>query len=122
MYNLTTKIIIIFEIIAIFNIFFYLCIKNETETYPLFNHHYYYFLIILCNKLFLCYYAPPTYRPPYLINNNNDSICNIVYIGDSWAYMHKDHTCTIPQIIESECDCSINIYSYGINGITSKII
>ena len=80
------------------------------------------FLSYYVINIFLCYYAPPTYRPPYLINNNNDSICNIVYIGDSWAYMHKDHTCTIPQIIESECDCSINIYSYGINGITSKII
>ena len=47
---------------------------------------------------------------------------NITYIGDSWAFMHQRHNCIIPSLIENKIHQPANIYSYGVNGLTSKII
>ena len=78
-------------------------------------------LIVFAVYTLTCYYSQPSFSKPYLINNQ-DSMLNITYIGDSWAFMHQRHNCMIPSIIEKETHQPANIYSYEVNGLTSKII
>lgn len=67
------------------------------------------------------YYSKPTYYQPYKCfpQIKTDTI-NIAYIGDSWAYLHKDHKCKIKTILERYLHRPVNIYSFGIPGLTSK--
>ncbi len=78
-------------------------------------------LIVFAAYTLICYYSQPSFSKPYLINNK-ESMLNITYIGDSWAFMHQRHNCIIPSLIENKIDKPANIYSYGVNGLTSKII
>lgn len=66
------------------------------------------------------YYAPPLERQPYLIQQKSDDTLHIAYIGDSWAFMHKDHNCQISKIIEDSLQIPVVVHSFGICGITSK--
>ena len=66
------------------------------------------------------YYAPPTEKQPYLIQQKHDDTLRIAYIGDSWAFMHKEHNCQIPKILEDSLHVPIKVHSYGICGQTSK--
>ena len=68
-----------------------------------------------------CYYAPPQLITPYQIGKVNDTL-RIAYIGDSWAFMHKNHKCQIPKRLESKLHCPIRVHSYGLCGQTSKEI
>ena len=47
---------------------------------------------------------------------------NIAYIGDSWAFLHQFHQCIIAKAIEDSLQRPVAVYSYGINGHTSKEI
>ena len=69
------------------------------------------------------YYSGPSIRQTYALPlvEETDTL-NIAYIGDSWAYLHKDHACLIGEIIENAMHKSVKIYSYGIPGLTSKEI
>lgn len=67
------------------------------------------------------YYAPPHLREPYQMQKPDDTL-RIAYIGDSWAFMHKDHNCQIAQLIEDSLHRPVKVYSYGICGLTSKEI
>ena len=67
------------------------------------------------------YYAPPRFREPFLMKNTDDTL-RIAYIGDSWAFMHKDHDCQIEQLLEDSLHRPVKVHSYGICGKTSKEI
>jgi len=67
------------------------------------------------------YYAPPRLRQPYLTPQQDDTL-RIAYIGDSWAFVHKDHNYQISQLIEDSIHRSVKVHSYGICGLTSKEI
>ena len=68
------------------------------------------------------YYAPPRIKQPYQINATPDDTLRIAYIGDSWAFMHNDHTCKIASILEDSIHKPVKVYSYGVCGLTSKEI
>lgn len=68
-----------------------------------------------------CYYAPPQMRQPFEVPEPDDTL-RIAYIGDSWAFMHKDEDCRIVQMLEDSISRPVRVYSYGICGLTSKEI
>ena len=68
------------------------------------------------------YYTPPSYRQPYLMNKHKTDTLQIAYIGDSWAFMHKEHECRISQILKDKLRRPVKVHSYGICGATSKEI
>ena len=71
---------------------------------------------------FYHYYAPPKLRQPYLTNETPDDTLRIAFIGDSWAFMHKDHECMIPQLLQDMLHRPVKVHSYGVCGLTSKEI
>ncbi len=82
------------------------------------------FISIICLLLAFCayrYYAPPCHRKPYLMQKPDDTL-RIAYIGDSWAFMHKDHNCQIARLLEDSIHRPVRVHSYGICGLTSKKI
>lgn len=66
------------------------------------------------------YYLPPTEHRLYTIPQDQDDTLRIAYIGDSWAFMHREHNCQIPTILINTLHCPVIIHSYGICGLTSK--
>ena len=68
------------------------------------------------------YYAPPRIKQPYQINATPDDTLRIAYIGDSWAFRHKDHACKIVSILEDSIHKPVKVHSYGVCGLTSKEI
>lgn len=71
---------------------------------------------------FYRYYAPPRLRQPYQTNATPDDTLRIAFIGDSWAFMHKDHDCKIAQMLQDSIHRPVKIHSYGVCGLTSKEI
>lgn len=83
-------------------------------------------IIVICIIVGITYaayqfYAPPHMREPYLIKHQEDTL-RIAYIGDSWAFMHKDHDCVISKLITDTLHRPVRVHSYGICGLTSKEI
>ena len=68
------------------------------------------------------YYTSPMKRTPYLITNNKEDTIRIAYIGDSWAFMHREHNCQIARLLSEEIKHPVKVHSYGICGLTSKEI
>jgi lysophospholipase L1-like esterase len=68
------------------------------------------------------YYSPPQLKQPYKINATPDDTLRIAFIGDSWAFMHKDHECKIATILQDSIQKSVKVHSYGVCGLTSKEI
>lgn len=66
------------------------------------------------------YYAPPRLRKAYQLSCHKNDTLRIAYIGDSWAFMHKDHECLIPELLSDTLHCPVKVYSHGISGLTSK--
>lgn len=66
------------------------------------------------------YYIPPTEHQLYAIPQDRDDTLRIAYIGDSWAFMHREHNCQIPTILIDTLHCPVKVHSYGICGLTSK--
>lgn len=79
-------------------------------------------ICIAIGHAFYEYYTPPTEREAYIIPHHHDDTLRIAYIGDSWAAMHKDHECLIPQLIEDRIHHPVKVSSFGIHGKTSKEI
>lgn len=67
------------------------------------------------------FYAPPYMREPYIMKHQDDTL-RIAYIGDSWAFMHKDHDCEMSKLITDTLHHPVSVHSYGICGLTSKEI
>lgn len=68
------------------------------------------------------YYAPPLYRQPFQMRQETEDTLRIAYIGDSWAYWHKDHKCQIAQLLKDTLHRPVIVHSYGICGRTSREI
>lgn len=82
------------------------------------------FVFIVCALIInsaYYYYAPPHLKKTYQMPKAGDTL-RIAYIGDSWAFMHKDHKCQITQLLEDSLHLLIKVHSYGICGLTSKEI
>lgn len=79
------------------------------------------FISIVCTLIAYHYYTPPRLREPYQMKKPDDTL-HIAYIGDSWAFMHKDHDCQIAQLLEDSLHRPVKVHSYGICGKTSKEI
>lgn len=67
------------------------------------------------------YYAPPHIREPYQMKEPDDTL-RIAYIGDSWAFLHKDHDSCLETLLENTLHRPVKVYSHGICGLTSKEI
>lgn len=67
------------------------------------------------------YYAPPCLREPFPMKAADDTL-RIAYIGDSWAFMHKDHDIHLEALLEDNLHRPVKVYSHGICGLTSKEI
>jgi len=69
------------------------------------------------------YYAPPKLRRSFPINSNQQTdTLRIAYIGDSWAFYHREHSCWIAKEIEDSLHIPVRVHSYGFCGQTSKEI
>ena len=66
------------------------------------------------------YYMPPTEHQPYAIQQDRDDTLHIAYIGDSWAFMHREHDCKISTLLKGTIRRPVKVHSYGICGLTSK--
>ena len=73
----------------------------------------------LAYKMF-SYYAPPSEHQPYTIPQKQDDTLRIAYLGDSWAFMHREHNCEISKILEDTLHRPVRVHSYGMCGQTSK--
>lgn len=67
-------------------------------------------------------YTPPKLRQPYQTGASPDDTLRIAFIGDSWAFMHKDHNCKIAQMLQDSIHRPVKVHSYGVCGLTSKEI
>lgn len=82
-------------------------------------------IVLIClilGREFYSYYSTAKERPIYPTLQHNDDTLRIAFIGDSWAYRHKSHSCRIPDILKDSLSRPIIVSSYGINGQTSKEI
>lgn len=68
------------------------------------------------------YYTGPIQKQSYKFCNSTNDTINIAYIGDSWAFLHKDHSCQIDKILEDSLCLPFKIFSYGLSGLTSRDI
>lgn len=83
-------------------------------------------ILLICGSVIFAfaayhYYAPPRYQQVYQTGQSDDTL-RIAFIGDSWAFMHKDHHCLIANILEDTIHRPVKVHSYGICGLTSKKI
>ena len=80
------------------------------------------YISFICSNLFYAYYTPAKEREVYRTIPHNDDTLRIAFIGDSWAFGHQRHQCTIKETIENTIHRPVSVSSYGIGGLTSKEI
>ena len=68
------------------------------------------------------YYSPAKSHAIYETKHDEDDTIRIAYIGDSWAFMHREHNCLISKLLEDTIHRPVKVHSYGICGLTSKEI
>ena len=78
--------------------------------------------LLFIGKLFNSYYSPSKERTPYQTTKHDDDTLRIAFIGDSWAFMHKSHSCQLSTMIEKKIHRPVIVKSHGICGLTSKEI
>lgn len=79
------------------------------------------FAILLVAYYTYNYYAAPKLRQPYKLTIQEDTF-RIAYIGDSWAFFHRNHECKIADMLKDTIHCPVKVHTYGICGLTSKEI
>lgn len=86
------------------------------------------FVLLAIVVAFVCYYSYcPCYRPAVkqtglnVLHHNDDTI-RIAYIGDSWAYNHKEMKCVIDSMIQTQIGKAVQIRNAGVGGLISKEI
>ena len=77
--------------------------------------------IILGTKMH-SYYTPAKERPIYPTFRSHDGTIRVAFIGDSWAFMHREHDCQIGRYVNKTINKPVSIISYGVCGLTSKEI
>ena len=75
-------------------------------------------VFIICCR----YYAPPQPLNPYLAVHHHDDTVRIAYIGDSWAFLHKEHDTYMSQRLSISINRPVLVKSMGVSGLTSKEI
>ena len=68
------------------------------------------------------YYAPPKERKPYTIERINDDTIRIAYIGDSWAFFHRQYDQRMTDSLSSKLNHPAKVTSLGYCGRNSKEI
>lgn len=79
------------------------------------------FVILLGVCFTYNYYAAPKLRQPYKLIIQEDTF-RIAYIGDSWAFFHRNHECKIANMLKDIINRPVKVHTYGICGLTSKEI
>lgn len=86
------------------------------------------FVLLALVVAFVCYYSfnscykPAEEQTGLSVLHHNDDTIRIAYIGDSWAYFHKNVRCVIDSIIQVETGKPTLIRNAGVGGLTSKEI
>lgn len=68
------------------------------------------------------YYSPAKEIKSFKIEHHDDDTIRIAFIGDSWAFFHKHHTCKMDSVINSRIHRPVKVMSEGACGATSKFI
>lgn len=79
------------------------------------------FVILLGVYFTYNYYSVPKLRQPYRTTIQEDTF-RIAYIGDSWAFFHRNHDCRIAYMLKDKLNRPVKVHTYGICGLTSKEI
>lgn len=66
------------------------------------------------------YYGTEPYHQPYDCIHHSDDTLRVAIIGDSWAYMHRQHDDSLESRIFNNTRRPAKVISYGICGLTSK--
>lgn len=86
------------------------------------------FLLLFSAVAFICYYSyNPCYKPAekqtgLSVQHRHDDTIRIAYIGDSWAYFHKDMECIIDSMVHAQLGRPAQIRFAGVGGLISKEI
>ena len=78
-------------------------------------------LVFIVIFLFYNYYSPPRLCNPYSTKNHEDTF-RIAFIGDIWAFFHRNHECEIAKLLKNHTHRPIKVHTFGICGLTSKEI
>lgn len=78
--------------------------------------------IIYFGNIIYEYYSPAKERQIYITSKRHDDTLRLAYIGDSWAFGHRYHSCQISNLIKDSLHRPIIVESFGISGLTSKEI
>ena len=68
------------------------------------------------------YYSPAKEIKSFKIEHHDDDTIRIAFIGDSWAFFHKHHTCKMDSVINSRIHRPVKVMSEGGCGATSRFI
>ena len=86
-------------------------------------------IILLFTIIFINYfikthnfYSLSKERSYFATTKHKDDTLRIAYYGDSWAEMHKNHSCEIIQLINNQTNKPVKLSSHGLSGMTSKEI
>lgn len=72
--------------------------------------------------MFISYHIPAKKIDNYNIMHPQDDTLRIAFIGDSWAFFHKLHSCQMDSLIEDAINKPVKVLSEGTCGATSKFI
>ncbi len=87
-----------------------------------------YIITTICIVVFLIvrqiipYYSPAHRLEGLDIQVHDDDTIRIAYIGDSWAYGHKNMRCIIDSLLSNAIGLTVKVRTAGISGLTSKNI
>lgn len=85
-----------------------------------------YIITTICIVVFLIvrqiipYYSPAHRLEGLDIQVHDDDTIRIAYIGDSWAYGHKNMRCIIDSLLSNAIGSAVEVRTAGISGLTSK--
>ena len=77
---------------------------------------------LLMVRQFIPYYSPAHRLVGLNIQVHSDDTTRIAYIGDSWAYGHRNMRCIIDSLLSNSTGKTIEVRTAGISGLTSKNI
>ncbi len=66
------------------------------------------------------YYSPAHRLEGLDIQVHEDDTIRIAYIGDSWAYGHRNMRCIIDSLLSNAIGSAVEVRTAGISGLTSK--
>lgn len=75
---------------------------------------------VVLGRMGYAYYGTAPELSPYTCSQHKDDTLRILFIGDSWAYMHQRHDAELAAMLSAKSSRPVSVCSYGICGITSK--